>query len=133
MTRLLLDTSAYSALMRKHASVVALVESAETLCLNPIVSGELKAGFILGTKREQNERALRAFLESPRVSVLPIDDETADRWAMITASLKKAGTPMASNDIWIVATAMQHGLPILTTDRDFLKIPQIIVHHFPSA
>ncbi len=133
MTRLLLDTSAYSALMRKHAGVVELVESAETLCLNPIVLGELKAGFILGGKREKNERELRAFLESPRVSVLPIDDETAERWAMITASLKKAGTPMASNDIWIAATAMQHGLPILTADTDFQKVPQVITHHFPSA
>ena len=35
-----------------------------------------------------------------------------------------------ANDIWIAASAMQHGLPILTSDRDFQKIPQIIVHHF---
>jgi predicted nucleic acid-binding protein len=36
---------------------------------------------------------------------------------------------VASNDIWIAASAMQHGLPILTSDRDFQKIPQIIVRH----
>jgi tRNA(fMet)-specific endonuclease VapC len=63
------------------------------------------------------------------VSVLAIDDETADRWAIIASFLKKAGTPVASNDIWIAASAMQHGLPILTSDRDFQKIPQIIVRH----
>jgi predicted nucleic acid-binding protein len=44
--------------------------------------------------------------------------------------LKKAGTPVAANDIWIVASAMQHGLPILTSDRDFQKISQVIVRHF---
>ena len=132
MSRILLDTSAYSALFRKHHAVVDLVESAESLYFTPIVLGELRAGFLLGTRREENERALREFLQSPRVTVLAIDDETADRWAVIAAFLKKTGTPVASNDIWIAASAMQHGLPILTSDADFQKIPQVIVHHFES-
>ncbi len=68
--------------------------------------------------------------QSPRVSVLAIDDETADRWAIIAAFLKKSRTLVASTDIWIAASAMQHGLPILTSDRDFQKISQVIVHHF---
>jgi kynureninase len=62
-----------------------------------------------------------------------IDDETADRWAIIAAFLKKNGTPVASNDIWIAASAMQYGLPILTSDRDFQKIPQVMVRHFSPA
>ena len=130
MSPVLLDTSAYSALFRKHPTVVELVELAESLYLTPIVLGELRAGFLLGGKREANERALREFLQSSRVSILPIDDETANRWAMITVFLKKAGTPVAVNDVWIAASAMQHGLPILTSDVDFQKIPQVIVHHF---
>jgi predicted nucleic acid-binding protein len=130
MSQILLDTSAYSALFRKHPATVQLVESAESLYLSPIVLGELKAGFLLGKRGEENERTLREFLQSPRVRVLTIDDETADRWAIIAAFLKKSGTPVASNDIWIAASAMQHGLPILTSDRDFQKIPQVIVHHF---
>lgn len=130
MSRILLDTSAYSALFRKHHTIVQLVESVESLYLTPIVLGELRAGFFLGRRGEENERALREFLQSPRVNVLTIDDETTDRWAVIAAFLKKSGTPVASNDIWIAASAMQHGLPILTSDRDFQKIPQVIVHHF---
>jgi predicted nucleic acid-binding protein len=133
MTRFLLDTSAYSALMRKHPAVLEFIDSAEALYLSPIVLGELTAGFLLGGQREKNERALSEFLQSSRVMILPIDDETADRWAIIAASLKKAGTPIASNDVWIAAGAMQHGLPILTSDRDFQKIPQVIAHHFPPA
>lgn len=130
MTRILLDTSAYSALFRMHPATVQQVESAENLYLTPIVLGELRAGFLLGRRGEENERALREFLQSPRVSVLTIDDETADRWAIIATFLKKSGTHVASNDIWIAASAMQHGLPILTSDCDFQKIPQVIVHHF---
>lgn len=132
MTRLLLDTSAYSAFMRRSPDVVRLLESADSLYLNPIVLAEARAGFLLGTRREKNERGLREFLQSTRVAVLPIDSETADRWAIIAVSLRKAGTPIASNDIWIAASAMQHGLPILTSDMDFQKIPQVIVHHFSA-
>lgn len=58
MNRILLDTSAYSALFRKHQAAVLLVESAESLYLTPIVLGELKAGFLLGRRAEENERSL---------------------------------------------------------------------------
>jgi tRNA(fMet)-specific endonuclease VapC len=133
MIRFLLDTSAYSAFMRRDPDVVQLFESAESLYLNPVVLAEVRAGFLLGTRREKNERALREFLQSSRVTVLPIDDETADRWAIIAVSLRKAGTPISSNDIWIAASAMQHGLPILTSDADFQKVPQVMVRHFSPA
>ena len=59
MSRILLDTSAYSALFRKHHQ---LVESAESHYLTPIVWGELKAGFLLGRRGEENEKALQEFL-----------------------------------------------------------------------
>lgn len=127
MSRVLVDTSAYSAFRRGDGSVVATLQRAEQIYLNPIVLGEMLAGFRKGSKRQQNEDSLRRFLDSPRVDVLDIDDETAERYALILDTLRRAGTPIATHDLWIAATAMQYGLKVVTLDSDFLKIPQIVV------
>lgn len=115
MTQLLLDSSAYIAFKNRHPEAIEILQQAELTFLCPIVLGEL-----------------RLFLESSRVRVLVMDVETSERYAVIHVALKMAGTPVGINDVWIAASAMQHGLPVLTSDRDFHKIPQIIVRHFSA-
>jgi predicted nucleic acid-binding protein len=36
-----------------------------------------------------------------------------------------------TNDVWIAASAMQYGLKVLTTDRHYIEIPQIITEYHP--
>ena len=130
MRRILLDTSAYAAFMRAHPDVKRAVQQAEEIYLNPVVLGELYAGFIGGRYRQKNEAELQSFLASPRARVVGMDEETAQRYAVIFQALRAAGTPIPTNDIWVGATAMQYGLRILTTDAHYRKVTQVLVDCF---
>lgn len=127
--RILLDTSAYSSFMRGHDHVKEVVQSADTISVNPIVLGELQAGFQHGRHSEKNRNVLKQFLASPRVHVLAMDEETAERYAVIVNGLWTIGRPIPTNDLWIAASAMQYGLTVLTTDAHFTHIAQVLVHH----
>ena len=130
--RLLVDTSAYSAFMRGHQEIKALFQHASHLFLGPIILGELYVGFGRGQTRSQNEALLHQFLQSPRVDIFPLDEETAERYAVILNTLWTTGTPIPTNDLWIAATAMQYGLEIVTTDSHFQKVVQVLVRHFSA-
>jgi tRNA(fMet)-specific endonuclease VapC len=134
MTRTLLDTSAYSAHMRGHVGIKRALQQAGDVFVSVVVLGELRAGFLKGSKVRENESTLQEFLAEPRVSVLDVDEETSARYAIIHSDLRKRGTPVSVNDVWIAASAFQHGLRILTTDGDFRQISQVVVDYIgPSA
>lgn len=132
MSRLLLDTSAYSAFMRGHGEIKLALQEADEICLNVVVLGELLAGFMRGRRRRRNEGELKTFLGSTRVRILDVNEETAERYAVILDSLWRAGTPIPTNDIWIAASAMQHGLHLLTTDAHYQNVTQVIVDFFAA-
>lgn len=127
MSALMLDTSAYAAFKLGREDALAAVRSRERIVLPSIVLGELLGGFANGRHEERNRAELDELLSSPRVSVIAIGRDTAERYAVIYSFLRRAGAPVPTNDLWIAAAAMEHGAQLLTADAHFLKIPQIIV------
>ena len=125
--KVMLDTSAYSAFLRGNEAVKRTVREADEIYLNPVVLGELYAGFAHGGREKKNREILREFLASPRVQVAAIDEETSERYAAIIAYLWAKGSPIPTNDLWIAATAMQYGFKLVTTDSHYQQLPQIIV------
>lgn len=123
--RLALDTNAYRAVMSGREDAVRLASSAETLGMPVPVLGELRYGFAGGTRLRQNEAALLKFLDSPRVKLLACDEQTTHFYAAVMIQLKRQGTPIPSNDAWIAALALQHGMTLLTYDRHFDHLPQL--------
>lgn len=125
MKELLLDTSGYSAFKQGLKEALETIRYADRVFLNAIVLGELFAGFDRGKLREANRKELKEFLQHPTVSVLPITEETAERYSFIYRDLKDRGSPIPTNDLWIAASVMEAGAGLLTADRHFLKVRQI--------
>ena len=121
-----LDTNAYGDFMRGEADRVRVVRAARSLVLPLVVLAELRAGFAAGSRESANAANLQRFLASPRVSVLPPDEQTTHHYARIHLELRRAGTPIPTNDLWIAALAVQHDLVLCTSDRHFRHVPQLV-------
>lgn len=123
--KLALDTDAYRLVMEGDPEAVRLVRAAERLLMPVPVLAELRFGFLNGTRGRENEAHLVRFLDRPRVEVLRCDEETAVRYAELKLQLKKQGTPIPINDVWIAALALQHQATLFTRDSDFERLPQL--------
>jgi tRNA(fMet)-specific endonuclease VapC len=90
-----------------------------------IVLGELLAGFLAGDQPTRNADELSSFLSHPVVEEVVVDHEIARTYAEIAVSLRSAGTPLPTNDVWIAACAARVGAPLLTFDEHFREIGRI--------
>lgn len=122
---LALDTSAYSHFRRGHPDTLDWVASAQTLLLPTVVVGELLAGFELGERRAENVSVLEQLLDEPFTVIVPVDKQVSRAYGKLFAELKRAGRPLPINDVWIAATAIANGAPLLTFDRDFEGISSL--------
>ncbi len=124
--KILLDTSAYVGFKRKIEEVVDIIANAESILFSPIVLGELMFGFRNGNRFKENMVDLNNFLEHEVVEFIQIGKTTSDRYSRIALHLKRQGTPIPSNDIWIAAQAMEHGAELITLDRHFENITGLV-------
>ena len=123
--RLVLDTSAYSHFRTGDERVLDFIAAAESVGFPAIVLGELEAGFNLGRRGRENRATLTEFLAESFVTVLPVTPAVAHRYGRLFADLRRAGTPIPINDIWIAATALDCGGHLLTFDGDFRHIASL--------
>ena len=123
--RALLDSNAYSRLMRGDPQVANLVRSAEEVLVSAIVVGELLYGFRAGSQFERNLAGLRGFLDDHYVTLLPVSATTVDRYSRIAASLRARGRTIPTNDVWIAAHAMETGAVLVSADGHFENVEGI--------
>ncbi len=127
MMRVLIDTNIYSLAMRGNKTVIEYLQRIDQIGFSSISIGELWSGFKGGNNLNKNRTELHQFLDSPRLKIFTVDAETAEYYAEVLQQLKKAGTPIPTNDIWIAACAIQHGFKVLTRDKHFSHIAGLIL------
>lgn len=123
--RLALDTNRYCDYVTGVEEALQPVRSAAELLLPFTVLGELRAGFRHGRKARSNEETLSRFLRSHRVNVLWADEGTTHFYAELYAELRRAGTPIPTNDLWIAALVVQHDLVLFTRDAHFDRVARV--------
>lgn len=127
MIRLCLDTSGYSRLMRGHPPLQKRLEEADEILLPATVLGELHAGFLAGSRAAENAALLAEFRRQPGVIAIDITDNVAERYGAVVAELRRQGTPIPTNDIWIAAAALENGGRVVAYDDHFRKVPGLLV------
>jgi tRNA(fMet)-specific endonuclease VapC len=114
---LILDTNALSAAADREPAALELVARAERVVVPVIVLGEYRLGIAQSRHYTSYKSWLRDWITA--VTVLDIEEETTLHYAAIGLELKKKGTPIPANDLWIAALCRQHGMPLLSRDRHF--------------
>ena len=121
-----LDTNAVSALLAGDKALGALLEHDDRHALPVIVIGEYRFGLVRSKHRRSLEPLLDQLIEQSLV--LAIDDATTHAYASVRESLRRKGTPLPENDVWIAALAEQHQLAIVTRDEHFEDVEGIVRH-----
>lgn len=119
----LLDTNCIIDFLKGKISTPNFFALPHLVYISQITVGELLYGAELSQKVEQNKATYLEFCE--KFQILPVDFSVATEYAKIKASLKKQGTPIPENDIWIASTAFAHNLTIVTSDKHFSKIENL--------
>ena len=122
---ILIDTSVLVALERGDHDLSLSLDADEEYHVSVVSAAELLHGVHRATGKRAQARS--AYVEG-LLAVLPVlslDLTVARAYAQASAALAKAGNPVDTNDLWIGATAIAHGLEVLASDGDFDRIPGV--------
>lgn len=127
--RVALDTNRITDLFQGDRTLAEVLETCEEVWIPLVVLAEIKAGFHGGSQQHRNELLLRKLLSKPTVGLLLPTRDTAEHYARLFVQLKRAGAPVPDNDLWIAALVLEHDLLLITRDRHFQRIPQLLLGH----
>jgi predicted nucleic acid-binding protein len=121
-----LDTTAFSALMRRVLNVRARIEnlsSNDRVLICAITRGEILYGLTRlaqGKRRQDLEAEATALFNELECVAVP--ETAADHYANVKSAAEKQGTPLDENDLWIAATALSLSAVLVITDTDFQRV-----------
>jgi len=122
MKSAVVDTNILSDLFRGEPSVRDFLREFDSIYVPVTVLGELLFGFVLGSREAENRQRLDQFLSQRSVEILPVSPSVAGHYASVMVSLRRNGTPLPANDVWIAAAACAEKVPLISRYRHFSKI-----------
>ena len=95
--------------------------------VSAITLGELRLGVLQARDPEAASRRLSTYQLAQRFEPLGVDELVSEAWALLISRLRADGRKAPINDSWIAATAIAHGVPIVTQDTDYDAMPGVEV------
>jgi len=123
--KFLLDTNIIIALFAQNVLVQERLATAQTTFVSLITIGELYYGTSKSKQIEKNRQRLEEFVAN--TVILPCDISTAQHYGQIKSLLRKKGQPIPENDIWIAALAQQHQLTLVSRDKHFKVVDDLML------
>ena len=127
MTQGLADTSVFIA--RETGRPLREDELPNQLAVSVITIGELRAGVLAANDVDTRDRRLATLTTALTLDPVPVDEAVAQSWASLRIRLRDLGLRMPVNDLWIAATALALGIPVVTQDDDYVDVPGLAVVH----
>ncbi len=127
MKKVLIDTNIYSYAMKGDPETIAVLQQSHEIGICAVSIGELLSGFKGGNREMENRKELEEFLDTPRVKMYSIDEDTAEFYAEVLNNLKENGKPIPTNDIWIASVALQYGLKLFSKDQHFKYVSGLML------
>jgi predicted nucleic acid-binding protein len=119
----ILDTNALTAFADGEPGALAEIGRARLIAIPVVVLGEYLFGIAQSRRRTEYEQWMNSYIRDYRI--LDVNSETASRYADVRLELRRKGTPIPANDIWIAALCRQHSLSLLSQDRHFDRVTGI--------
>jgi predicted nucleic acid-binding protein len=123
--RILIDSNRFIDFCAGEMKVVDAFEQAALVVVPFLVLAEIRVGAHSIKRGDAQVRILGELLQQPGVRVVHSSDSTTHHYAALYARLRKAGTPIPTNDLWIAALAIEHSLVLYSRDTHFDLIPSI--------
>lgn len=123
-----LDTTAAIAWIRRESGIPDRLAQLAGVGLPVDALGELLFGVAVSAQPTRNLARVHDLVGL--CDLLPVTEGIARRYATLRHALTEMGRTIPSNDLWIAATAVEHGIPLLCRDRHFFGIPGLGCEQF---
>jgi predicted nucleic acid-binding protein len=128
---ILLDSTLLAGYLQGREGAVSLIDpwlDDGLVRVNTISYGEVIEHYLLQPEFERRKQDLRRLVEA--FAPIPLSNEILERYATIRRQLRRPYGPGITGDIdsLIAATVLENDLAIVTTDSDFIRVPELVVN-----
>lgn len=122
----MLDSNAFSALMKNNATVVRHLRQhkSQDICLPAIVWAEVRYGIYKKNSAKLLESAMRTL---QKIRIVPFNQQTADIYAQLRSDMERQGKNLSPMDMLIAASAVANHCILVTNDQAFLQVEPLQV------